>query len=75
MWDYTIGSLLVQDVTGVDTALQPTVTKRVTFMVGRNGPFTLTYSPAQYSAERVLEDINKEVAILRALHDSTRPAG
>lgn len=75
MWDYTIGSIHIQDVTGVDTNLQPTVTKRVSFMVGNQGPFVLNYPAAQYSAERVKEDIQKEVETLRAIHESTKVAG
>jgi hypothetical protein len=74
MWDVTISNVHVQDVAGFDAAGQPTVTKRVTFMVGTQGPFTLTYSQANYSATRVTEDIAKEVETLRAIHDQTMKA-
>ncbi len=72
MWDEVISQVHVQDVPGVDANLQPTKTKRVTFMVGKNGPFTLTYTPGEYTAERVEQDIRKEVTTLRALHDATQ---
>jgi len=67
MSDYTINQIHVQDVPGLDAPPQPTVPKRVTFMVGKKGPFTLTYSPKDYSAERVQGDMHKEVEALQAI--------
>lgn len=67
MQDHTINQIHVQDITGTDANLQPTVTKRVTFYVGKNGPFVLTYKPSEYSADQVQRDMEKEVATLNAI--------
>jgi hypothetical protein len=67
MQDYTITQLRVQDVTGLDASAQPTVTKRVTFNIGKHGPFTVTYKASEYSADAVKADIEKEAATLRAI--------
>lgn len=72
MWDYTISNVHVQDVEGVDTNLQPTVRKRVTYMVGKQGPFVLTYRASEYTAAIAQYDMQKEVDTLRALHDATQ---
>jgi hypothetical protein len=67
MQDLTICNIHVQDVTGFDANSQPTVTKRVTFYVGKNGPFILNYTHQNYSAEQVQADMDKEAATLRTL--------
>lgn len=67
MRDFTIGNIHIQDVAGTDVNLQPTVTKRVSFMVGTQGPFILTYTPQNYSAENVKADIEKECETLKAI--------
>jgi hypothetical protein len=74
MWDYTISNVHVQDVEGVDAALQPVIRKRVTYMVGKHGPFVLNYKASEYSAAQLQQDMDKEVATLRALHDATQQA-
>ena len=68
MHDYTIGNVQVTDITGFDAQAQPTVTKRVTFYVGKNGPFLLHYKPSEYLPERVLADMKAQVATLEAIH-------
>jgi hypothetical protein len=68
MHDYTISNVQVADITGFDAQAQPTVTKRVTFYVGKNGPFLLHYKPSEYSSERVLADIAAQRATLEAIH-------
>ena len=45
----------------------PVRQKVVTFYVGTSGPFTLTYTLDQYSAERVRTDMLAEAATLRAI--------
>lgn len=67
MQDFTVTGLSVQDVTGVNGALQAIVQKRVTFYVGRSGPFFLTYDLKDYTSDRVLADIAKEVDTLKAI--------
>lgn len=47
--------------------LQATSNKIVTYMVGDHGPFTLTYAVTEYNAERVQQDIQKEVDTLRGI--------
>ncbi|MGH9770414.1 MAG: hypothetical protein ACRD4Q_01730 [Candidatus Acidiferrales bacterium] len=39
----------------------------VSFFVGSHGPFTLTYSPAQFSEEKVRADMDHQVVVLRRL--------
>lgn len=68
MTDFTIGNVQVTDLTGLDGTGQPTVTKRVTFYVGKNGPFILSYKPSEYSSEKVLTDMKAQVATLEAIH-------
>jgi hypothetical protein len=65
--DYSITSLGVQDVAGVNSALQPAVTRRVTFYVGQRGPFYLTYALADYTHDKVITDVLAQVASLKAL--------
>ncbi len=57
----------MQDVPGLDANAQPTVTKRVTFYAGKNGPFTLMYTAHNYTPDQVKADMEKEVATLRAI--------
>jgi len=65
--DYTISSLGVSEVAGVNPALQPTVLKRVVFYVGQRGPFYLSYAQADYSPEVVIQDVQKQVDELRKI--------
>ncbi len=67
MQDYSIRDVTVQDIPGVNGALQPTVSKRVTFYAGGSGPFFLTYAPDKYDAGTVLADMQKEVDTLKAI--------
>lgn len=67
MQDYTINSVHVQDVTGMDAGGNATITKRVTYYVGKNGPFVLNYAHGEYNAERVTRDMEAEVSTLRAI--------
>jgi hypothetical protein len=67
MGDYSIRDVTVQDISGINGALQPTVSKRVTFYVGGSGPFFLTYAPDQYDAGVVLADMQKEADTLKAI--------
>lgn len=67
MKDFNVNGVSVMDVTGINGALQPTVQKRVTFYVGNSGPFYLTYELKDYSADRVLADIGREVDTLKAI--------
>jgi hypothetical protein len=67
MEEYAIHDVTVQDVTGINGAFQPIVTKHVTFYVGGNGPFFLDYSPTQFEAGAVLADMQKQADMLRAI--------
>lgn len=67
MQEYSVRDVTVQDIVGVNGALQPTVSKRVTFYVGGSGPFFLTYTQDQYDAGTVLADMQKEVETLKAI--------
>jgi hypothetical protein len=47
---------------------QPTqAVKRVTFFVGGNGPFIKQYPLTEYTDEKVITDMQKEVDTLRAV--------
>ena len=67
MDDYEIKNVQVQDLTGIDREGNTTLTKRVTYQVGRNGPFVLDYPAAAYNADRVKMDMQKECETLRAI--------
>lgn len=71
MQDYSVQNVQVQDIQGLDPQGQPTVTKRVTYNVGRNGPFFLNYTRADYTPEKVSADIQREVDTLKAIHATT----
>ncbi len=64
---YEVNNVHVQDITGLDAQGNTTITKRVTFYVGRNGPFVLNYSPTAYHADKVQADMQREVEILKAI--------
>jgi hypothetical protein len=68
MTDFTINNVQVTDRSDFDANSQPIVTKRVTFYVGKNGPFILSYKPSEYSSEKVLTDMKAQVATLEAIH-------
>lgn len=72
MEEYAIRDVTVQDIAGINGALQPTVSKRVTFYVGGNGPFFLEYPPAQFEAGIVLADMQKQADALRAIGAKSR---
>ncbi len=59
--------MTVQDISGVNAALQPTVSKRVTFYVGGSGPFFLTYAPDKFEVGTVLADMENTVNTLKAI--------
>lgn len=66
----------VKDSPGFDIGtLRARTNKIVTFMVGDHGPFTLTYDASDYNAERVQQDIQKEVDTLRAIGAVPATAG
>lgn len=67
MEDYEIKNVQVQDITGLDAQGNVTRTKRVTYQVGKNGPFVLDYPAAEYTAEKVKADMQKECDILKAI--------
>lgn len=74
MPDYTVNNLLVQDVAGVNAALQPVTLKRVSFRVGTRGPFTCDFRPGEYTADAVIAAVNKEIETLRAIDAGVAPA-
>ncbi len=67
MIDELIRNVRVQDSVILGEQLTPLRVKVVTYMVGTQGPFTLTYPSAEFTAERVREDMHKEVETLRAI--------
>ena len=67
MADFTIQNVSVRDVVGINGALQPTVSKQVTYYIGKNGPFILTYPIGAYSADAVNADMQKEVDTLKGI--------
>lgn len=69
--DYSVTNLHVQDIAGVDTNFQPTTTKRVTFNVGRRGPFYKDFKPGEYTAEAVTAAVAAEIATLKAIDAAT----
>jgi hypothetical protein len=66
--DFSINQVRIRDVVGTNAAFQPTVSKQVTFYVGTDGPFHLTYHPAEITAERIRQDMQKQVELSRAIH-------
>ena len=71
---YAIHSVKVMDVSGLDANLQPTITKQVTFQVGTHGPFILRYKHGEYTADKVTQDMEAQVTILRAIPGATPAA-
>jgi hypothetical protein len=72
--DPLVKNVTVKDSPGFDIGtLRSTPQKVVTFNVGSNGPFSLTYAAADYTQERVQQDIQKEVDTLRGI--GAIPAG
>lgn len=68
MADPLVKILKVADATGFDLhTLQPLRDKVVTFMVGTHGPFILRYHVTEYTEQRVSDDIQNEVSILRGI--------
>lgn len=67
MVDYSIKTLTVSNESGVNAALQPVALYRVTFYVGARGPFFLSYSPADYTPDKVIADVNAEVDRLKKI--------
>lgn len=67
MEDYAIKNVRVQDIPGLDLNGNTTITKRVTYQVGINGPFTLDYPAAEYTAAKVQADMQREVETLKAI--------
>jgi len=67
MQDYSITSLAVNDVAGVNNALQPTTTKRVTFYVGKRGPFYLDFAQADYTHDAVIQGVMGQVNTLKKI--------
>lgn len=66
--DALVKGITVRDTTGFNPAtLTSSVSKVVTFYVGNNGPFTLTYAADKYNQQQVNADIQKEVDTLRAI--------
>jgi hypothetical protein len=66
--DSLVKIVSVRDSPGFDIGtLTPHQNKIVTFMVGSNGPFTLTYRGTDYTQEKVQADIQAEVDTLRGL--------
>ncbi len=58
----------VKDAVGLDpTTLLPTRTKVVTYMVGTQGPFTLTTPAHDFTADYVQRETQREVDTLRAI--------
>lgn len=56
----------VKNQVGFDPATTlPTQNVVVTFMVGHHGPFTLTYKQADYTPDRVNQDIATQIETLR----------
>ena len=64
---YAITGVRVQDNFALNDQAVSVLRKRVTFYVGSNGPFTLDYSPGEYTADKVRADMEKEVETLRAI--------
>ena len=67
MGDYEVTGIRVQDVQTLSANNTPQLIKRVTYYVGHNGPFTLDYTPQEYTADQVKADMQKEVDILTAI--------
>ncbi len=67
MPDTLIRNVLVRDAVELGENLTPLRVKVVTFMVDRQGPFTLRYTLDQFSVDRVNADMQKEIDTLRAI--------
>jgi hypothetical protein len=62
-----VTSVTVTDTMQFNPGQHPVRIKRVTFMVGSNGPFTKTYPIASYSKDKVIADMIAEVESLKAV--------
>jgi hypothetical protein len=67
MHEFAINQVQVVDVQTIDNNLQPTITKRVSFYVDKQGPFILFYKPSDYSADKVKQDMQHQVTTLQAI--------
>jgi len=67
MKPYVVNGLQIQDVTGVNGAMQPTAYKQVIFYVDQNGPFRIMFAEKNYTPENVLSAINAQVDKLKAI--------
>jgi hypothetical protein len=67
MHDFTVNQVQVSNIQSLDSNMQTTTTTRVTFYVGKDGPFILFYKQSDYNAEKVAADINHQVATLQAI--------
>ena len=67
MQDYTVTGLTVNDVAGLNNALQATTTKHVTFFVGKRGPFYLDFAPADYTADAVIAGVTAQIDTLKMI--------
>lgn len=66
--DPLVKILSVRDSPGFDIGtLTPHTNKIVTYTVGHNGPFTLTYRASDYTQDKVQADIQSEVDTLRGI--------
>lgn len=66
--DALVKIISVKDSPGFDiSTLTPHNNKVVTYTVGNNGPFTLTYRASDYTQDKVQQDIQSEVDTLRAI--------
>lgn len=66
--DPLVKIISVKDSPGFDIGtLQARPQKVVSYMVGDHGPFALTYNAADYNADRVNQDVQKEVDTLRSI--------
>lgn len=68
MEPYEVKITKVTDALGFDpVTLNPLRNKVVTFTVGNNGPFNVTFTAADYNADNVNAAIKREVDILKAI--------
>jgi hypothetical protein len=74
--DALVKIISVKDSPGFDIGtLRALQNKIVTYTVGAQGPFTLTYAAGDYTQQRVEQDIQKEVDILRGIGAIPATAG
>lgn len=65
--NYAVQNVSTSQTTRLDATNKPVTFTVVTFFIGSNGPFSLTFAPGQYSSDAVVQNITATVNALKAV--------